>query len=275
MRNKWNLNSVNGKGARFDAPDDFGTLGGLVVGGPESQDPHGENIMGKLKASAGDLRVVYGFAKPELQNLKPGTMLTCTPLSLGGQTTTGGTKISNPAVPGVEEGAEGACGQSSIIMVALYEALRQGNTFSDPTYLQENKHGGKYITTKTNIGCVQPSYLNGHTQFKDWTGVSGKGITKEQMIGYIHKSIQGGDPIVIFTSKGFAFSRSIHILCLVGYDDTTQTVIVNDPDVNQVNEYTNKNREGQLLTYDLLFNHRGDVYHSYNQFMIMRSTYTK
>jgi hypothetical protein len=140
-------------------------------------------------------------------------------------------------------------------MVTLYETLHQDNTFSNPTYLQENKHGDKYITTKTNIGCVQPSYLNGHTQFKDWTGVSGKGITKEQMIGYIHKSIQGGDPIVIFTSKGFAFSRSIHILCLVGYDDTTQTVIVNDPNVNQVNEYTNKNREGQLLTYDLLFNH--------------------
>lgn len=163
----------------------------------------------------------------------------------------GGGKYLN--VPGVKEATGGDCGQASVIMVILYYR---------PGYEDSRYYNPSTKSTKDNLSCVSPAYVNQQTKQNDW----GYATASQANLESVKKSLEGGDPVIIYTTAGSIYSNSKHIFVIVGYDPSDDTFYVNNPFIRGVEVHT-KTPNGKKMTSQHLKNHFGDsIYH--HTFMI-------
>ncbi len=146
-------------------------------------------------------------------------------------------------VPGVKQATGGDCGQASVLMVVLYYR---------PNFEDSRYYNPVTKSTKDNIACVTPTYINQQTGQKDW----GYAKSAQTSLENVKRSLEGGDPVVIYTRAGSIYA-SKHIFVIVGYDQTDDTFYVNNPYVGGVDLHT-KTPNGKKMTAEHLARHFGD-----------------
>ena len=233
---------------RIDTPP--GYLG-RVIGAPKA-------VEEKIGVQADD-QVIFGFAKD--QSLTPGTEVTCTPDESAlnqpiGKSGQGGGTSAPLAVPGVKEGGHGDCGIASTLMITLF----YNPTFSDPAF-----YDAANMTTTNSSSCVSPNYINTHNVVAtDFVRASVNNLNSAV------KSVQGGDPVIIYTSPGSVYDTSKHIFVLVGFDNSDQTFWVNNPYPGGVDVGT-KTPNNHKMTLDNLKAHINAP--QYNSDLMIRRKY--
>jgi hypothetical protein len=230
---------------------------GRIGGGPKVKDgvrsePNG--LGAAIDARVGD-NIIMGFATDQNLPLGP-TSCNLQHHSSSASTTTGDGSTGPLAVPGVKEGKQGDCGHASVIMVTLF----YNQSLDDPTFYDKaNK------TTTGPTSCVLPEYINKHNSVvKDEVRVKTKSLASAIT------SVTSGDPVVIYTSAGSIFDNTKHIFVLVGYDKSTDTFWVNNPNIGSV-EVGVKVANGKQMTRSHLESHLNEP--SYGSTLIMRQKY--
>lgn len=269
MRTLW-----NGRGqGDFRIPFGPPKYTGWIAGGP------GDFFTEALGFSNDD-RVIIGYAKD--QNLPLGELKNFKVIK---SNNTSNSLALN--VPGVEEGRATQCGMASINMVALYYVSGKGTNrlpyASLPAAMREflvdqrssnNPDAWFRTNPNENSRCVTPVYLNnmGRGVPNDWQRWSVGGDRSK--FNSVIRSVQSGDPVIIYTNPGGWYANSQHIYVLVGYDPATGEFIVNNPypiGVDVGVRGGDKSKPAQTVNH--LFIKRGELGPFYNSTFIIRSTY--
>lgn len=186
------------------------------------------------------------------------------------------------SVPGVEESQKSYCGRASIGMVATYYASSLGTNkgFNLSGGIAEHftrdgvQSASAWLTTKSGDSCVSDLWLNnlGLNVPTDWTYHSFR--SAQEMRNTMIGSVQGGDPFVLYTAPGTIYD-SEHIVTVTGWDPATQSFIINNPKVKDVDVGVLGDKIGnkKLLTPEYLFSHRGTT--KYGHDVIIRKKYIK
>lgn len=214
--------------------------------------------------------IVYTYAPPSENNTEQyikdiersmgklaalaGSALECSGTKVAGS---GTGKYLN--VPGVKEATGGDCGQASTIMVILYYR---------PSYQDSRFYNSATNSTRDNLACVSPAYINQQTRQNDWRYATSQQAGLEN----VKRSLAGGDPVIIYTRAGSVYSSSKHIFVIVGYDESDDTFIVNNPYVRGVEVHT-KTPNGKQMTSQHLKSHFGDS--TYGHTFMIKGKYLK
>ncbi len=196
-------------------------------------------------------------------------------------------KNGSLAVPGIAEGRQSQCGIASIASVATYYFSLNGRPKyedlpADLRRILNNKSvGGSLFTTDPDISaseCVSPGFLNGLPLKREGQNIDGwtyATVRKAQDYSWAVASIRSGDPVIIYSAPGSAFSNSKHIYVLTGWIDQSQEFVVNNPFPNGVNVSVRGSQlqVNKAQTFDHLFAHNGNGI--YGHTLIIRSKYVK
>jgi hypothetical protein len=234
--------AVWGAAARLTSPSDYK---GVIVGAPTAVV---EALGGK--SATQHKTVTVGF----VDDSTPLGPVNCT-----AQTTQSGNALAAAtggqplAVPGTRQGTEGDCGQASVISVVRYYNPR----YSDPKFYNATTN-----STRDNIACVDPDYINRMSgdAVKDFVrGNSTRRQTPELPVvtfDMVRRSVLAGDPVVIYTSSGSIYNYK-HIFVITGWDERTRRFYVMNPFVGGFHSNTMQ-PNGKDMTPEHLLRFTGD-----------------
>ncbi len=201
-----------------------------------------------------------------------------------------------PNVPGVQQADKskstrpdktaggGQCGTASTLMVTLFYKP----SFTDGAKLDTGNTAG---SSRLSVKPYQfiPNLINylNEKSGVTWTMIEQKQKTKAELLSIMTKSIDGGDPMIVYT--GAIIYPMAHIYVVMGYDATS--FYVNNPHPGGVDMATNKAHNGAAPTIDTVlsagakdanpveyakYNYRNAEHGSHNNnFLIVRSKYVK
>ncbi len=116
--------------------------------------------------------------------------------------------------------------------------------FSDPVFMERDSKGVYW--TRDNLACVSPAYLNNRPKGpNDWVFYD---PPAEAGFASVKKSLQAGDPVIIYTKPGAVYGNSQHIFVIVGYDPADDTYWVNNPTVGACECWGDTARPGPTKT---------------------------
>lgn len=142
-------------------------------------------------------------------------------------------------VPGVPQTDRGHCGKASMAMVALYY---------DPNYSSSWFRNGRTTHVQSCPIAGQIDVAANRAGKGGWIYASWRKYTRDGIINAMKRSINGRDPLVLYTNPGCIF-RGQHIVAIVGFDpddEPTQggTFYMNNPFPGGVRMKTNKAAAG-------------------------------
>ncbi|TSC66526.1 MAG: hypothetical protein CEO22_55 [Candidatus Berkelbacteria bacterium Gr01-1014_85] len=176
-------------------------------------------------------------------------------------------------VPLVGQGSRGQCGMASMIMVLrYYESVYPGYQFNAPSiYNADDQEVQKGVSS-----CLSPDFMNkrGPQEIKDfvWTchNASDKcrsAISRGSITQAMIRSLEAGDPLVLYLNPNGAVTNSKHIVAVVGYDANDEpgeggVFIINNPNVGlaksvKQTRFSRYQKSGQKLTAKHLERHYG------------------
>jgi len=226
----WTTTSENQNGYRIYDPTGFT---GRVAGGP----PTVEKALGTDNMSD----IQFGFAPASWD--QPGDThklgpLQCTIVNHNSGSTPG---VIN--VPGVSETTAIKCGNASLDAVALY----YNKQFTNSATLAKNADGSY---TAMDTSCLTPAQLAGGSggaaadlTFADLGTGSG-----EVSFPMIVNSLNGGDPVVMYSAPDAIYGGAKSIFVLTGYDATKLTFDVMAPSPGSFKNFVGVNSKGTTLT---------------------------
>lgn len=172
------------------------------------------------------------------------------------------------AVPLIVQGAQGYCGRTSQMMVELFYS--HGQIPADLRADLKTLPDGRFATNSAS-DQLKPEVLDAGTPFKDWVEAPGAGLSSDQLFQLVKRSIDGGDPIILYTYGAIYTSHTNHIVTIVGYDQSDNSFYINNPAIAQYggSEGPTKfpDHHKYAMTSDYLIKHLGDSYYGH-AFMI-------
>ncbi|MBU6388918.1 C39 family peptidase [Patescibacteria group bacterium] len=184
-------------------------------------------------------------------------------------------------VPAIDQGSPQYCGRTSMMMLLMY--YNKGITPWMSAYVKPDPNLG-YIMVTNSTNPLSPANINQNIPDPakhDWDYYSADHFSSaDQMYQAIKASINGGDPVIIYT-HGAIWSGASHIVLIVGYNDSDQSLYINNPKVKGifptstdtgVNMITSGN-SSHVLTAQWMYTHNGQD--SYGHFFIARKAWFK
>lgn len=201
-----------GPDARLQAPLGFK---GRVIGGPPT-------VTEALGGGVQDKNVVIGF----VSNKTPLGPASCTEYKPAGSSIVG---VSGQPlkVPGTNEGVSHSCGAASVISLIRYY---------NPSYRDSNMYDAGSNSTSTQSACVSTGYINSHAgdkikDFVEANSTSREGAAPNPIASFdaVKRSVLAGDPVIMYTAKGAIYGNIQHIVCVVGWNESTQRFYIMNP----------------------------------------------
>lgn len=136
-------------------------------------------------------------------------------------------------VPSVNQGDGNWCGHTSAVMVGLYYLHGDTSDSRISPYVKRDGNDQLISARPGGYNALNPGFLNEVSGYSDWENenISGKDSTPDQIFAMIKASINGGDPVILYTLGLFYSDDTNHIVVITGYDEAQKLIIVNNPAV--------------------------------------------
>lgn len=177
-------------------------------------------------------------------------------------------------VPVVDEGRPEWCGRTAAAMVALYYSKGEVTSKLAPYVTQASNR----LQSAGKANFLSPEFLISQTGISDWKYHAQEGKSPDQLFQIIKDSIDGGDPVILYTFGAY-YSHN-HIVVITGYDEARRVIIVNNPIIpshgGTVKDTVTSTNGRQLITIDFLSQHLGEKYPDYHgHSFLIRDKYWK
>jgi len=232
QKNLWNINPPAGSTGKpnskgivnyYRTADPAGFTGRIAGGSVTMEKALGTDNMSNIQ---------FGFAPASWDTPSdphPYGPLTCTIVNHGPTTTASTGTGASLTVPLVKEGTGGECGISSAIAVTLF----YNPTWTDPKNFS-TVNG--LVTVNQNVQTCNfggyADYINKATAHSVnfvsagfGTSTGNVGDNMESVI----QSVEGGDPVVMYTGPDAIYGGPKHIVVITGYDTTSNTFDIMSP----------------------------------------------